>query len=83
MSVARAAAVVREAGGTELLERLEHLDALAGTRRADESLEKPIVGDLSTDVDVLIAGGERETTCAIAVPKNSEFRGLGFRVLGF
>ena len=57
MSADRAAGIVREAGGADLLERLQHLDALAGTRRVDESLEKPIASDLSTDVDVVIAGG--------------------------
>ena len=57
MSADRAAGIVREAGGADLLERLQHLDALAGTRRVDESLDKPIASDLSTDVDVVIAGG--------------------------
>lgn len=57
MTLARAAAVVREAGGPELLERLEHLDALSGARPRDEWLAKPIAGDMGFDVDVVIAGG--------------------------
>ncbi len=57
MTRSAAAAVVREAGGSELLERLEHLDALAGTRPHDEALAKPIAGDTGVDVDVVIAGG--------------------------
>ena len=57
MTLARAAAIVRESGGPELLERLELLDALAGARPRDESLKKPIAGDTGFDVDVVIAGG--------------------------
>jgi len=57
VSRARAEAVVRESGGDELLERLLHLDALAGKPRIDEAIAKPIAGDLGVDVDVVIAGG--------------------------
>ena len=57
MSEDRARALVRDAGGPELLERLAHLDTLAGTRRIDEALEKPSAQDDACDVDVLIAGG--------------------------
>jgi lycopene cyclase CruA len=52
----RARALVREAGGEELVERLEHLDRHASTSRDAAPLRAPKAGD-PRDADVVFAGG--------------------------
>jgi lycopene cyclase CruA len=52
-----ARARVREAGGQELVERLDHLDASRGNQRLDEAtVAEPAQGE-SADYDVAFAGG--------------------------
>ena len=57
--LAEARARVREAGGDELLERLEHLDAARTARRPPTKAEAPRPPDAGAraDYDVVIAGG--------------------------
>jgi lycopene cyclase CruA len=55
-SASRAVAVVRERGGVELAERLAHLDARRGERRADLDVEPPDP-EARPDVDVAFVGG--------------------------
>ena len=61
MSARDAAARVREAGGAELLERLEHLDRVRAARLATSARSRALVraperGD-AFDADVVVAGG--------------------------
>ncbi len=55
--VARARARVREAGGDELLERLDHLDAIRGSARATHDPPAQPKREDRVDVDVVLAGG--------------------------
>lgn len=52
-----AAAIVREAGGLELLERLEHLDAIRANPRRDDDPPLPPDRGTRADFDVVLAGG--------------------------
>jgi lycopene cyclase CruA len=48
---------VREAGGDDLLERLEHLDAVFGSGRPAPSAPEAPDDEASADFDVIVAGG--------------------------
>lgn len=58
MTPAEARSRVREAGGAELLDRLEHLDTSRATRpRDDDPPPAPHADDTALDYDVVLAGG--------------------------
>ena len=60
MSATDARARVREAGGAELLERLDHLDAVKRASRAPDATSARLPApreDDAMDADVVIAGG--------------------------
>lgn len=58
MTDAEARARVREAGGAELLERLDHLDATRATPPVDDDPPpRPPAQDRALDYDVVLAGG--------------------------
>jgi lycopene cyclase CruA len=56
-SLDRARDLVRDAGGAELLERLDHLDAARGRGRRAEAERLPAPDAGRTDFDVIVAGG--------------------------
>ncbi len=66
MNEADAASVVRDAGGAELLERLEHLDAAREAPRPDATVEAPTA---SPEWDVVFAGGGLSLLVAAALAK--------------
>ncbi len=57
MSLERVRARVREAGGEELVERLEHLDQVVRAGPIEDRALASPDADASTDFDVVIAGG--------------------------